>query len=130
MLCGDAIYSNDWFITPLPRARALHFNFCAVPTDPPQASPPTILNSSSVFVTWQPLPPEHQNGIVTAYVVSVSLGNDTTPQLYNTSSLSLTLVGLLPFSTYTVAVAAETDIGRGPFSASFTIHTPEDGKAY
>jgi len=38
------------------------------------------------------------------------------------------LVGLLPFSTYTVAVAAETDIGRGPFSISFTINTPEDGR--
>ena len=90
-----------------------------------------ILNSSAVIVTWQPPPPEHQNGIVTAYVVSVSLeGNDTTPQYYNTTSLSLTLVGLLPFSTYTVAVAAETDIGRGPFSTSFTIHTPEDGKVH
>ena len=84
-----------------------------------------------MFVTWLPPPPEHQNGIVTAYVVSVSLeGNGTTPQYYTTSSLSLTLVGLLPFSMYTVAVAAETDIGRGPFSASFTIHTPEEGKAY
>jgi len=89
------------------------------------------LNSSSVFVTWQPPPPEHQNGIVTAYIVRVSLvGNDTTPQYYNSSSLSQTLVGLLPFSTYMVAVAAETEVGRGPFSSSFTIHTPEDGKAY
>ena len=107
----------------------VHVILCAVPTAFPQTIQTMIVNSSAVLVTWQPPPPEHQNGIVTAYVVSVSLaGNDTTPEYYTSSSLSQTLEGLLPFSTYTVAVAAETDIGRGPFSSSFTINTPEDGK--
>ena len=109
---------------------SVHVILCAVPTAFPQAIQTMIVNSSAVLVTWQPPPPEHQNGIITAYVVSVSLaGKDTTPQYYTSSSLSLTLVELLPFSTYIIAVAAETDIGRGPFSSSFTVYTPEDGKA-
>ena len=53
--------------------------------------------------------------------------NDTVPQQYITSSLNVTVVGLYPFSTYLVAVAAEASVGRGPFSG-FTIHTPENGK--
>ena len=109
----------------------VHALLCVVPTDSPQTFQAMIVNSSAVHVTWKPPPPEHQNGIITAYVVSVSLeGNDTAPQHYTSSSLSLTLVGLHPFSTYTVAVAAETDIGRGPFSTSFKIYTPEDGKVF
>jgi len=28
-----------------------------------------------------------------------------------------------------MVVAAEMDIGRGPFSSPFKIHTPEDGKS-
>ena len=82
-------------------------------------------------MTWQPPPPEHQNGIITAYVVNVSLeDNDTIVQHYTTSSPSLTLVGLHPFSTYMVVVAAETGVGRGPFSSGLRIYTPEDSKIF
>ena len=82
-------------------------------------------------MTWQPPPPEHQNGIITAYVVHVSLeDNETLVQQYTTSSLSVTLVGLHPFSTYMVVVAAETSVGRGPFSSGLRIYTPEDGKIF
>lgn len=82
-------------------------------------------------MTWQPPPPEHQNGIITAYIVNVSLeDNETLVQHYTTSSLSVTLVGLLPFSTYMVLVAAETSVGRGPFSSGLRIYTPEDGKIF
>ena len=81
-------------------------------------------------MTWQPPPPDYQNGILNSYAVSVFLeGNDTVVQQYTTLSLSVTLVGLHPFSTYMVSVAAETGVGRGPFSSSFTIRTPEDGKS-
>ena len=110
----------------------MHALFCAVPAASPQMIQSMTINSSSVLMTWQPPPPEHQNGIITSYIVSVFLeDNDTIvqQQQYTTSSLSMTLVGLHPFSTYMVAVAAETGVGRGPFSSGFTIRTPEDGKA-
>ena len=91
----------------------------------------TIVNPTTILMTWQPPPSEHQNGIITAYVVNVYLeDNDTIFQQYTTSSLSVTLLGLHPFSTYMVAVAAETGVGRGPFSSGFRIYTPEDGKIF
>ena len=89
-----------------------------------------IVNSSTVLITWQPPPLDDQNGIIISYVITISLEvNDTVPQQYITSSLNVMVVGLHPFSTYVVAVAAETGVGRGPFSG-FTIRTPEDGKGH
>ena len=82
-------------------------------------------------MTWQPPPSEHQNGIITAYVVNVYLeDNSTIFQQYTTSSLSVTLLGLHPFSTYMVTVAAKTGVGSGPFSSGLRIYTPEDGKIF
>jgi len=44
-----------------------------VPSDSPRILLSVIVNSSTVLVTWLPPPPEYQNGIITAYVVNVSL---------------------------------------------------------
>ena len=108
----------------------VHFMLSPVPSESPRILQSVIVNSSTVRVTWLPPPLEYQNGIITAYVVNVSLeGSHTEYQLSITSSLNLTLGRLHPFSTYIVVVAAETDIGRGPFSSPFKIHTPEDGKS-
>ena len=88
------------------------------------------VNSTAVLITWQPPPPEHRNGIITTYIVNVFLEDSHTIfQQYTTSSLSVVLAGLHPSSTYVVAVAAETGVGRGPFSSGHIIYTPEDGKA-
>ena len=108
----------------------VHAVFYAVPTASPQSIQAMIMNSSTVLITWLPPIPEHWNGIITAYNVNVFFdNNDTVPQEYTTSSLTVTLVGLHPFSTYVVVVAAKTDVGRGPFSSGLRIHTPEDGKS-
>ena len=104
--------------------------FHAVPTASPQSIQAMTMNSSTVLITWLPPIPEHWNGIITAYIVNIFLDdNDTVPQQYTTSTLSVTLVGLHPFSTYVVAVAAKTGVGRGPFSSGLRIQTSEDGKS-
>ena len=103
--------------------------FYAVPTASPQNVESMTVNSTTILMTWEPPPPEHQNGIIIAYVVNVSVeDNDIIPQQYSTSALSVALVGLHPYSLYMVAVAAQTGVGRGPFSNSITIRPPEDGK--
>ena len=99
-----------------------------VPSDSPSILQSVTINSSTVLVTLLPPPPEHQNGIITTYIVNVSLEGSHTEYQLTTTSLNLTLEGLHPFSTYIMVVAAETEIGRGPFSSPFEIHTPEDGK--
>ena len=103
--------------------------FYAVPTASPDSIQSMIVNSTAVIITWLPPVVDDQNGIITAYIVNVSLeDNDTVPLQYTTSSLSVMLVEVYPFSTYVVFVAAETSVGRGPFSRSLRISTPEDGR--
>ena len=101
----------------------------AVPTASPDSIQSMIVNSTAVIITWLPPVLDDQNGIITAYIINVSLeDNDTVPLQYTTSSLSVMLVELYPFSTYVVFVAAETGVGRGPFSRGLIISTPEDGR--
>jgi len=103
--------------------------FCAVPTASPDSIQSMIVNSTAVILTWLPPILDDQNGIIIAYTINVSLDdNDTVPQQYTTSSLNVMLVELHPFSTYVVFVAAETGVGRGPFSSGLRIYTPEDGR--
>ena len=103
--------------------------FYAVPTASPDSIQSMIVNSTAVIITWLPPVLDDQNGIITAYIINLSLeDNDTVPLQYTTSSLSVMLVELYPFSTYVVFVAAETGVGRGPFSSGLRISTPEDGK--
>ena len=103
--------------------------FYAVPTASPDSIQSMIVNSTAVIITWLPPVFDDQNGIITAYIINVSLeDNDTLPLEYTTSSLSVMLVELYPFSTYIVFVAAETGVGRVPFSRGLRIFTPEDGR--
>ena len=103
--------------------------FYAVPTASPDSIQSMVVNSTAVIITWLAPVVDDQNGIITAYIVNVSLeDNDTVPLQYTTSSLSVMLVELYPFSTYIVFVAAETSVGRGPFSRSLRISTHEDGR--
>ena len=102
--------------------------FYAVPTASPDSIQSMIVNSTAIIITWLPPVLDDQNGIITAYIINLSLeDNDTVPLQYTTSSLSVMLVELYPFSTYIVFVAAETGVGRGPFSSGLRISTPEDG---
>ena len=43
------------------------------------------------------------------------------------SKLSYEIAHLLPFTTYTISIAAETSAGIGPFSDPITVQTSEAG---
>ena len=47
-------------------------------------------------------------------------------QLTSTTT-SLTVSTLQPFTTYFCIIAASTSVGMGPFSTVVTLQTPEDG---
>ena len=71
-----------------------------------------------------------QNGLLTEYVVSVSV-TETGEQLQRRTAgdaSSLTISSLHPDYTYTYIVAAATAVGRGPFSTAGSARTPEDGE--
>ena len=101
----------------------------------PAASPTSILISpifSTVLrVSWSPVPPIHQNGIITQYTVqytshppdSITTRNVTV----NGENMEVDLTGLEEYVEYDVTVNAHTVIGAGPYSTAVTSRTLEDG---
>ena len=81
----------------------------------------------SVYITWELPNPEDRNGIITRYILNVTsaLEGDTI-QLYSDST-SITYESLKPYTTYIIAIAAETNAGIGPFSQAETLTTLQDG---
>ena len=83
----------------------------------------------SVVLTWDPPPPEDQNGPIVEYVINVTV-LETGEMFQLTSSTNrLSVASLKPFTRYVCIIAARTSVGLGPFSTTITVMTPEDGKS-
>ncbi|XP_051846516.1 roundabout homolog 2 [Antechinus flavipes] len=88
------------------------------PSAPPQSV--TVLtvgnhNSTSITVSWDPPPPDHQNGIIQEYKIWC-VGNETRFHINKTVDASIRSVvigGLFPGIQYQVEVAASTSAGIG-----------------
>ena len=69
-----------------------------------------------------------RNGAITGYFVNVTnVENDITIQLF-TSSTTLIVDSLEPFTVYNTTIAAQTAVGAGPYSIDLFAKTKEDGK--
>ena len=109
------------------------FNMCClytVPTAPPQNVDGEVLNSTAIFMTWQVPPLEGQNGIIQLYFIHLLEVPTNLSFIYQQEGqhTELVIVSLHPDYDYECSVAAETVVGRGPFSDPFIITTHEDGK--
>ena len=102
----------------------------------PAASPVNFTgyttSSSQLLLSWSPPPPEHQNGQIQYYEISVielqtgaafSLRMEDTD---NADTIESAVPGLHPFYDYSSTVAAVT-VEVGPESNAVTLKTFEDG---
>ena len=97
-----------------------------VPSDVPQNVTVQALSSTSAQLMWEPPPPDHINGIIEYYIISVT-GVDTDEQLQqNINESPTTISGLHPFYKYKFSLAAYT-VGPGPFSTPITLQMAEAG---
>ena len=88
------------------------------------------ITSTTIHFSWEPPLTEDQNGVITGYILNVtSMVTGETEELF-TESTGYILGPVSPYTLYIAAVAAQTDAGRGPFSASISIQTLEDGVFY
>ena len=100
---------------------------CAVPTEVPQNVVAVAVNATHVIISWDPPPPEHQNGLIGLYHISITEA-DTNTQLVHTSVQLSTLVGPIhPYYTYKFSVAAET-VEIGPYTSQLSLKMPQAGK--
>ena len=100
-----------------------------VPIGSPSISAVSVLNTSINF-TWLPLPLEEQNGVIQRYHVFVYEINTNKSMKFETINSTIQVSNLHPFYSYELLVAAETNIGKGPYSQPIVHVLPEASKCY
>ena len=80
-------------------------------------------------ITWNE--PANPNGVITFYEVTVHQTDNSSVTVYTNATLTVTSVTpsvmVLPFTDYTVTVAASTSAGQGE-STSITVESPQAGR--
>ena len=79
------------------------------------------VTSSSITVQWGPVDCIHRNGDITGY--SVRYGSETVSVSGDSSGGMYVISGLMPSTTYSIQVAAETSAGTGPYSDLRIVNT-------
>ena len=98
-----------------------------MPSKSPMMFNGSAISPYSATLTWGPPPSEGQNGVITGYVIQVTVLETNEMFLLYTSNTYLEVNTLRPFRTYFCVIAAQTVIGDGPFGIQFVLKTPEDG---
>ena len=81
------------------------------------------------MVSWQPPPLIDQNGLLTSYLILYTrVGSSNLMTRNATNGTELTLSGLIPFTNYSVEVAARSVNGTGPVTNPVIQISGEDGK--
>ena len=99
------------------------------PSAPPTSVRVSEVTSSSITVQWGPVDCIHRNGDITGYSVQygeVGNGSTQTMPVSGGSATEATISGLMPSTTYSIQVAAETNAGTGPYSVP-PLSTSTDG---
>lgn len=96
-----------------------------VPSGPPQNLRLLANSSRSLVLNWNIPLPQEVNGIVVDYTVNITSSVSTNTIQVGSNVTAYTISFLRPYVAYTCIVAAHTSVGRGPFSVSVTITTPE-----
>ena len=89
------------------------------------------LNSTHIYLTWEPPPPSQVNGIIREYRLNVTEDVTGTVLQYTTTPTDrqITVGPLHPYYIYHCFAAAVT-VGLGPYTSSFTLQTEEDGEQW
>lgn len=105
----------------------LHDYFPSVPSGAPQ-SVSIVPSSTTLTLTIEEPLPEHQNGIITGYLVRVTRASNGNRQEQSSTDASVTVSSLTPYTQYFVNIAASTVNGTGPFGESYEVTTLEAGE--
>ena len=105
----------------------IHFHY-VVPSGSPLTFGGNATSSRSASISWSPPPADQWNGIITRYIINVTVEETGHTFQLNSTTTTLRVNSLQPYRNYTCIIAAVTSVGIGPFSGSFTLITPQDGK--
>ncbi|KAM4575308.1 protein tyrosine phosphatase receptor type Fa isoform 1-T1 [Fundulus diaphanus] len=104
-----------------------HIKEISTPEDVPSSYPQNLrvvgLTSTSTMLAWEPPPLPGRNGKMLKYVVVYRNINSKHNSSNSTAETHMTVLGLLPDTTYDIRVQAFTSKGGGPFSPSIQSRT-------
>eukprot|EP00062_Callorhinchus_milii_P015720 gi/632966247/ref/XP_007899311.1/ PREDICTED: receptor-type tyrosine-protein phosphatase S isoform X6 [Callorhinchus milii] len=103
----------------------------AKPSAPPQNVKCNSHSSTNIVVSWEPPPPESQNGALSKYSIRYQMveGEERLPSEVKDippDTTQMLLENLEKWTEYRVTVVAYTEIGPGPESEPVSIRTEED----
>ena len=104
-----------------------YFIYSTVPSEAPRNITGTPGDTREILLHWEPPFPENRNGIIIGYVVNVTRMNSGEILLLMSTTNSITISSLNPFTVYVCAIAATTSVGSGPFSDEIAVQTLEEG---
>ena len=103
----------------------------AAPASAPVNVRATAISSVEIFVTWEEVLPDDQNGIIITYEVVYepleTFDGVLMPVAINTTNMYLLLTDLHSFVDYSISVSAYTSVGAGP-NGTVIERTYEDRK--
>ena len=103
-------------------------SFFIVPQAPTSVPMVTSIGTTFLFIMWNPLDCEKQNGPITNYIVEYTAGDTSLTASADTTSYSLT--GLVPCTNYSIRVAAVNEAGIGGFSEAVSEITKATGQLH
>ena len=103
--------------------------FFSAPASHPSNSTGYALNSTHIYLTWDPPPPEDVNGVIREYRINVTeVETGVLRQFTTPANVRELVVGPLhPYYSYRSTIVAFT-IQVGPYSTAITVRTEEDGE--
>ena len=85
------------------------------------------VTSTSLELQWDELPVPERNGEILGYIIWFQHPRTGINATQNTSTISILLMDLKPYTIYEYAIAAYTSVGPGPFGF-YQEQTDEDSK--
>ena len=100
------------------------------PDSAPQNVKGQNTSSTSISVSWEAVPADLQNGIITGYNIAYQSQTENDNGVVETgpNDLQTNLTGLKEFVKYNISVVAFTAKGDGPPSIIIVVRTDEDSK--
>ena len=108
-------------------------SFLPAPAAAPQNVMATAVSSTEIQVSWEPVAPIDQNGVITMYGVRFepleTFNGVLVTETVNTTGpvLRMNLTGLEEDVEYNISVRAFTSVGPGPYSVGTVERTDQDG---
>ena len=114
-------------------ATILFRTFISAPSAPPQNLRGNFTNATAIRLHWDLVLQQDRNGIIRKYAVQYRIKD--TPSVWQEIAvgpnlLTLHVLKLEYYTMYEFKIAAETAIGRGPFSNLVFIRTDAYGKCF